>query len=62
MVLALHFEDMLGNCYQSVVHVDWVDLEFFLMQDGPPEIRPKISKTTLTDSFPETLEPVDRTA
>src|SRR2546425_8412038 len=62
MVLALHFEDMLGSCYRSEVHIDFVDLEFFLADVGHHEIRPKISKTTLVEDFPESLELVNRTA
>lgn len=57
IILALHFEDMLGNCYRSEVEIDREEIPGTDRQ----ETRPTISRTTLVERFPESLELVDVT-
>ncbi len=61
MLLALYFEDMLGNCYRSQIRIGYTELDSLMGDQGHREIRPEISGTRLVDDFPESLELVDRT-
>jgi hypothetical protein len=59
LILALYFEDMLGNCYRSDVRIDPNEMHQFL-ETGPQVLQLEIVRTTLEDTFPQSLAPVDR--